>query len=541
MTTTFCGADLLTNRIAYTETFLKIRDKEAQIVPFRLNTAQRKIIRLKAEAKRKGKRPRFITLKARREGVTTLEQAENFWTVATKKNTQVVTLAHHIDASEKIFRIANLFYEQLPENLQPHRLTEHSKRELNFPEMNSLFYIGTAGKRGFGRGDTLNRVHWSEVAWSIGGKSEQEKLLAGLTEACSHGAVSLESTANGVGDLFHSRWQEAKLPDSEWTPIFLTWWDDPLNRVELSEEEARALIADYTEEERDLVARVGLDVEQIRWRRRAKGELKKLFAQEYPEDDATCFIVSGNCFFDKLLLQAILNRAEDPIENRGDGELRIWQLPIPGHRYAAGGDVAEGTPTGNFSVLDIIDVETMLHVATLRGHWKPEDFGTRCAELGRAYNTALLAIERNNHGHSTLNTLSNQIGYPNLYRHQDYDPASGQTTPRLGWPTDSRTRPLMLDKLRADLENGHLKTADRTFLSEAMTFVKKGDRYEGADDCMDDTVISKAIALQARESVLGTTVRVSAAHVNFVLPVSSRVFPPGGIGEPSLFSGGRTR
>ena len=33
----------------------------------------------------------------------------------------------------------------------------------------------------------------------------------------------------------------------------------------------------------------------------------------------------------------------------------------------------------------------------------------------------MIGPERNNHGHSVLNTLINQVAYDNLYYHVDYD------------------------------------------------------------------------------------------------------------------------
>ena len=179
---------VLSDPIRYIETFLFIRDMDDRIVSLKLNHAQRQIFQAKQRAAEEGKPKRFIILQARREGVTTLEQAISFWTVAMHENRQVATLAHDKESTEKIFRIANLFYSKLqPEFLRPRRLTAHNKKTLDFPDLNSLFYIGTAGSRGFGRGDTLTRAHWSEVSRSPGDPEEQRDLLAGLTEAARRG------------------------------------------------------------------------------------------------------------------------------------------------------------------------------------------------------------------------------------------------------------------------------------------------------------------------------------------------------------------
>ena len=486
----------------YIEDLLWTKDKQSRLIPFRLNPVQQRIMHTKQAAEARGLKPRFIVLKARREGITTLEQADSFHKVATRPLQQVVTLAHDDKATELIFRIADLFYQKLPVEFKPRRLAEHNKRDLNFPGLRSLFYISTAGSRATGRGDTLNKFHGSEVAWWKGDVTTHRNLLAGLTQAASHGEGVLESTPNGIGNLFHELWQGARNGTNDWIPMFFTWWDDPTNRIGLNTEQSLDIMQHLSDEEKNLVARKKLDAGQIAWRREMQKELKHLFSQEHPEDDVTCFLVSGMSFFDKPLIAKILGRCMPPLKVEMNGDLRVWKEFVPGHRYAAGADVAEGLATGDYSTLSIIDVHTMEDVAALRGHWKPEEFARRSFLLCKDYGWPLLAGERNNHGHSYLNTLANVLEYPNLYFHLDYDAATGNRKPTLGWPTTAKTRPIMLDRTREATEKGELITNDDIFLKECLTFVKHGEKYEAEDNCHDDMLISKAIALQVREACL---------------------------------------
>jgi hypothetical protein len=493
---------LFEDPLEYIETLLTIRSKRGAEIPFILNPVQRKVMAKKAEAVAAGKPRKFLILKARRQGVTTLEQALNFWVVATQRNQQVMTLAHNDDSTEKIFRIPSMFFDKLVKEFRPTRLTASNKRDLNFPKMNSLYYIGTAGSKGLGRGDTLNRVHWSEVAWSRGSRTDQELLLDGLTEACSEGEIVLESTPNGVGDLFHEMWTEASKGAGEWTPIFSPWWDDPTYRRRLTPERERELLASLTEEEKELVGREHLDAGQIAWRRAKKEDKKKRFEQEYPENSSSCFLVSGSCFFDKTKIADLMKRVTAPIEVKDDGQLIFFERCKAGHRYVAGCDVAEGVPDGDFSVCTILDGETLAPVAVLRGRWRPEDFATRTEKLCKGFNMALLGVERNNHGHSCLNTLKNTLHYPKLYHHNDYDEKTKVSTPELGFPTNMKTRPIMLDDLRAAIEEEHLPGRDRVLLEECLTFQDNGKgKYQAREGCHDDTVLSNAIAIQVRKGM----------------------------------------
>jgi hypothetical protein len=70
--------DLFEDPVRYLETLLWIRDKQERVIPFTLNAIQRVILRKKAEALARGRKPRFIYLKYRRGGVTTLEQCLTF-------------------------------------------------------------------------------------------------------------------------------------------------------------------------------------------------------------------------------------------------------------------------------------------------------------------------------------------------------------------------------------------------------------------------------------------------------------------------------
>src|SRR3546814_3779344 len=48
------------------------------------------------------------------------------------------------------------------------RLTASNKRDINLPRLRSYYSIGTAGSKGFGRGDTLNKAHWRSEERRVG-------------------------------------------------------------------------------------------------------------------------------------------------------------------------------------------------------------------------------------------------------------------------------------------------------------------------------------------------------------------------------------
>ncbi len=447
-----------------------------------------------------------IVLKYRQGGVSTLILAEFFEDTARNENTTSVVVAHDRDSTEKLFNIVKMYYDKLPIEekarlcANPEKPQYKNRRELYFDRINSWFVVGTAGNLEFGRGLTINNLHCSEVAfWP-----KPEDLLVGLLEAVpQEGRVRLESTPNGF-NYFYNECQTAKSGDSRYSFHFFPWWvqkdyaEDP-NGLEDSEAH-KAL----TDEEKDLMQREDLTIQQIRWRRLKKKTLRKKFAQEYPEDDISCFLGSGNCVFDTGMLSDYLAGCLEPVTSEDNGRLKVWKVPEKGKRYCIGADVAEGLEHGDYSAAYVIDEETCEDVAQLRGHWPPEVFAKELAELGKMYGTGqslpVIGVERNNHGHSVLNTLANMERYENIYRHEDYDPRTRKKRKRLGWPTDSVTKPIMIDELDALLRTG-VPVNSKDFIGEAMTYVRKRDGSMGAEDgCHDDLVVARAIACQMRKT-----------------------------------------
>ena len=476
----------------FSETYLQIRTKTQAVVPLKLNQIQRIVEQRKREAIAAGRKPRFLILKYRRLGMSTLDIARNMHRLVTRDHQDLLTLAHTREETEQMFRAALLMYEMLPEAMRPRRRAENQS-EIDLPERHSIYRIATAGAKAPGRGGTFARIHGSEVSRWPGDADDVADLLAGLTEAASHGEVSLESTPYGVGTWFHVMWEECRGGQGAWVPIFVRWFDDPECRLPVPED------FQPTDEEAVFMRRHGLTLEQLAWRRAKQKELGKLYRQEYPEDDVSCFLTSGIHFFDVARVQALAGTARPLLSREDDGRLDIWVAPEAHHRYVAGGDVAEGTEHGDWSVCGVLDRETGEQVARWRGRARPEVFAEKCAALCTLYHRAQLGIERNNHGHSALNTAINKLHYANLYEHEDYDQVDGRSK-KAGWPTNSKTRPIMLDDLSAGImPGGGMRVNDPVFLTEMLAFVDNGNgKYEARTGQHDDDLMAWAIAWQLR-------------------------------------------
>ena len=481
------------------EANLWIRTKDRRVVPFVFNAAQIDYWEHRTL--------RDIILKPRQLGCTTLICGLFFADTLLRPNTTSVIVAHDTDSSEKIFRIVQLFWERLPEEerrrVGPPRFS--NRREFLWPKINSQFYVGTAGALTFGRGQTVSNLHCSEFAfWP-----KPEEALVALTEAVPRdGRIVIESTANGMGNYFHDLWVEAKAHGNDFATHLYVWWEDPENRV------AGPALNDLSNEERRFKDAWGIDDDQIRWRRAKQRQLRDRFKQEYPEDDVTCFLASGRCCFDAsglLAAQARITAESAPEmlaalkDARGQdigiapARLLIWKRPEKGRLYVVGADVGEGLAGGDGSCACVLDRETGEQVAELHGRIPPDRFGHLLDALGRFYNLATVAVERNNHGHSTLNTLRNVCRYSRLYYHVRYD-QTGRGKPILGWPTDQATKPILVDDLAAAIAGGHLLIHSPGLVDECLTFVTTDTgSQEAQEGKFDDRVMAAGIAWQVRK------------------------------------------
>jgi hypothetical protein len=116
------------------------------------------------------------------------------------------------------------------------------------------------------------------------------------------------------------------------------------------------------------------------------------------------------------------------------------------------------------------------------------------ADLGWWYNQALVGIESNNHGLTSLKAAQ-RVGYKNLYRQRRLNQRVAQATETMGWRTTVTSKPLAIDELVAALrDEGVVLYCDRT-IAELRTFVRKSNGKMGGSP-HDDRTISLAIATQ---------------------------------------------
>lgn len=422
-----------------------------------------------------------IVLKARQMGLTTWAAARFFLKTITQPGTLTLQVAHTQESAEEIFRIVHRFLEGMPSHLRKTWLkTSHANvRQIVFPELDSQYRVVSAGERNAGRGLTVQNLHCSELARWPGDPAET---LAGLRAALApDGEQILESTPDGIGGCFYEEWQCAE--ETGVVRHFFPWWMERHYRTRAVEANS------VTEEERGLIARHGLSLSQIGFRRKVQTNFRGMARQEFAEDDASCFRTSGDLVFELDAIEQRMVSAPVPTESRRNGELEIWLPPVPGKQYVVAVDPAGGGCDGDYSAAEVLEAETGLQCAEFAGHVGGLELAKFVAELAAEYNQALLVVERNNHGSGILSLLESVCRYPRVYRR------SGQ----MGWLTSSGNRPVAVGRLNAALVERPECLMSRRLLSELRSFVRLPDGTTGARaGTHDDRVMAMAIGLAAR-------------------------------------------
>jgi hypothetical protein len=331
-------------------------------------------------------------------------------------------------------------------------------------------------------------------------------------------AVFLESTANGMTGVFYEQYRNARQGLSGYELFFSAWFESDEYRDESFPKDMA-----LTPDEEKLAASYDLDLAQLWWRRRKIATNgADMFRQEYPATPEEAFISTGRPVFNPEYVQERLLAPKAPIKTMAveevydketgkllplrklrehpRGELKVYRERELAEEYVIGADTGMGLRNGvkgrqsDPSVAQVLDSQ-LRQVAVWRGVVHPDVFAEILYALGMYYNTALLAVERNNHGLVACIDLRDKQ-YPNLYLDiSEGTVEADKETLNIGVFTSEKTKPLMLDRLRAFDRNKEIEINDTQTLNEMLTYVvNESGRMEAEGGANDDCVMSLAIA-----------------------------------------------
>lgn len=456
---------------------------------------------------------RDVALKARQVGFTTLEQARDVFVFLTRPGSRVVTTCQSMQ-DETPARLLAANYRLMFKSLRALGVrldfTTENAAEWVIASRDSSLRIIQAGasqeaasKKG--RAGTITRLHLTETAFYEYAADTLNALFECVPGPEFGTEIINESTPNGASGVYYQQFIAAMSGANGYAAHFFPWFMQGEYRSPLAPGER---LEPQTAREIELVERHRVSPEQLKWyREKVAVKGAELTDQEYPTDPETCFLVSGRTFFDVAVTRALLSQARPPLVTEAIGQastkgtLQIWAAPVWSSDYVVAVDPSEGVG-GDPGAAVVYERRTGQHVATLHGQFATWELARVSADVGRRYNTALLVVERNNHGHAVLQALEREEKYPDIYEGHDGKP---------GWTTSAVTRAAALDAFEDAHRTGQWTTNDRELLGEMLRFVvNRFGKPEAAAGAHDDLVLATAIAWDVLSSARGYATRTSA-------------------------------
>ena len=519
---------------------LKVKSKSGKLISLTPTSEQIQIIDAFI-----GSEDHLVILKPRQIGSSTIALAILFWKwYVSPEPISIAILSHKLASSKHLLTIWFRFYDNLPQELQrplSYRTTTNMKFKDTGAEVVAVSGAADGGLRSF----SANYIHLSEYAFA----DDAEELKATALASLNEGRLIQESTANFWGDAHHIDVLRAERGEGNLKLLFFPWsehseytykgtlkeWQkkkyrplpgnktaDPGNKPDpqndpsglLTDDEG--LLPDYdgvlpdcdeapdeitpgskyidkvwvSAEEQDLMAKHGLNVRQLLWRRLKIQQfgLHK-FRREYPLTIDDAYGATSNAYFKD---DDLANIDTVMIDMTADA-INIIEEPRKEATYAIGIDVATGCGQ-DYSAIVVLDKVTWRQVAVWSSNTTAVPATADMVEhLSAMYHNALCLVEENNIGYALLLELRNR-GFNKLWSH----PTTGKD-----WNTNGKTKWLMFEELKETLASGAISQLDIATFQQLKQFVinSKGNIDVAHKNGHGDSVIALALAVQCLKAV----------------------------------------
>lgn len=446
---------------------------------------------------------RLIMLKGRQIGVTWIVLAADVAEAITVPGSSSLLFRQREDEAIDNVRRWWTLYQSLPAHfkegirvIRPDKaiLPGRDGIGLMFQDGSISEVIPMSSAASSGHGRSVRRVIADEAAYI----EKFAEIMAAVEPAAGRAAISLISTANGrsnpetgEGNEYHRRWVTAD--EVGYERLFLPFDVHP----------------DRDED----------------WYRKAP-EVQSLRVHQrnaqFPRDEHEAFALTNRTFIDPDVLQRYRGKIAKPlyradfVDENGNlakhgearlkkhdgGRLSVFEPPREDVKYAIGADVATGRGA-DYSACVVVDLSTMAIAAEFRGKMDADQYAAQLHYLGRWYNTALLAVESaGGYGEAVIIPLrdgrAGRPAYPNQYRHVLSSRPDLPIAKPYGFPTNIKTRPLILNQLEKALREDAVPQVSDALMweLEELVYHDVGASPRASDGAHDDLVMATAIALE---------------------------------------------
>jgi hypothetical protein len=416
-----------------------------------------------------------IVLKGRQIGISTVVAGYALWLMLFHNDKKVLVIATKQETAKNLVNKVQFMYDGLPSWMKFSKddVTKN-KLSLGFPNGSEIKAVSSSPDAG--RSEALSLLIIDECAFIDDAVDIWASAQATLSTG---GDAILVSTPNGQGNFFHKMWIEAESGQNGFNTILLDWKVHPERDQEWRDEQTRKL-----------------------------GEI--LSAQEH---DAS-FIFSGNTVIPPEIIEFYKSSfMQDPIKKTGlvDDNLWVWEPPAPGKSYIVAADIARGDGE-DFSTLQVIDIESSSQVAEYKGKQGTKEFGNFMVSVATEYNGALLIPDNSSIGWNAIQQAID-LGYRNLFymsKDLQYVDVEQQITDFMredkklvpGFTISSRTRPLLIARLKEYMMENSFTIRSSRLLAELETFIWQNGRAEALRMYNDDLVLALCMGLWVRDTAL---------------------------------------
>lgn len=205
-------------------------------------------------------------------------------------------------------------------------------------------------------------------------------------------------------------------------------------------------------------------------------------------------------FFDIDRIENDLKNCKEPKQVLNN--TKYWNGRIIHHRYGVGADTSEGVGLDS-NALSCWDFTTGELVATYHSNIiKPELFAYDIARVGHEYGDCIVAPEINNMSGGIVIVTLKGI-YTNIFQDTDRTKIKEVESLKLGWHTNSRSKPQMFMDFRRDYNDGIVHIYDRQLLLEMKQY-SNNDLIDNPNTMITrhfDLLISACIGWQMRNNL----------------------------------------
>ena len=449
-----------------------IRDKNRNLIQFKKNKAQRHF--------NENKWNRNIILKSRQLGFTTFETIDTLDDVFFNRNFDGLLIGQDLETAKDIFSNKVDLAWQNFKLKELYKINAESARQFKFDFGDGSFssiIVDSSGRSG-----TFARVHITEFAKVCKNYPDKAKeIIEGTIPAVPlDGRIDIESTADGSEgkfyDIFWNAWEQGQpaIP-TQYKAHFYNWQWDKNEINKLTEEQIISFleskdfeIFEEIKQKHKLTSRE-LTYYYYKWLSLEKNwnSLKK----EYPTTPYDAFASSGNKLFDENYLSRLT--IQEPLKK--ENEWNYYEEPKLGKTYALGVDVGEGIGKDHSAIViwNFASLKPKVAATYKNNHIAPDLLAYEIKNGAQKYQDAFCAIERNNHGHTTISKLR-EIYSDRLIYKDDKD--------KFGWHTNLVSKPKMFFDLNSAINNELIDIPSQGIISEMRRYDKEDLRVKNYSD-----------------------------------------------------------